>query len=280
MGLDSYDDYLYLLNLPLDAPEDDIKRALTTVQREYSRKANVSGKLEHRQKAEQMLKTLEVARKVLLGSEGKFRRSKLSTKAKSIEEEDYDNSLRFLKLRANAADKDIQNAIKDKERVYTEQATSQNIRLRHEAETILEEIKKAYTLLLGSKGHDIRKKRSENKSTVEQENIEVDSDSIAKAIELIALKRGRKTQARKGTVLYKRASFFLKGMECYVEEIIHKKYEAVKDYKFCVAKKNALLLFEWECNIGRSSGNSTVKTFVKGQWRNDIIEGKVEIEMQ
>ena len=281
MGLDSYDDYLHLLNLPLNASEEDIKVSLNKIQREYSRKANVAGKLEERQKAEQMLKTLDKAQKILLGPEGKLRRSKFSTAKTSTKDTEYDNFLRFLKLPPNASKKDIQNAIKEKERVFTDQATSQKIELRHQAETILEDIKTAYKVLMGSEGREIRKQRAKNKiSNEEIENIQIDSDSIAQAIEIIALKRGRKTQTREGTVLFKRSSFFLKGIDCFIEEIIHKKYEATKDIKLCVAKKGDLVLFEWECNTGRNLDSGIVRTFVKGQWINDIIEGKVEIEIQ
>ncbi len=281
MGLDSYDDYLHLLSLPSNALEEDIKVSLNKTQREYSRKANVAGKLEERQKAEQMLKTLDKARKILLGPEGKLRRSKFSTAETSNKDTEYDNFLRFLKLTPNASEKDIQNAIKEKERVFTDQAVSQKIELRHQAETILEEIKTAYKVLMGSEGREIRKQRAEKKTTNEEiENIQIDSDSIAQAIEIIALKRGRKTQNREGTVLFKRSSFFLKGIDCFIEEIIHKKYEATKDIKLCVAKKGDLVLFEWECNTGRNPDSGVDRIFIKGQWVNDIIEGKVEIEIQ
>ncbi|KUG26050.1 hypothetical protein ASZ90_004124 [hydrocarbon metagenome] len=265
----------------MNTSEEDIKVSLNKTQREHSRKANMAGKLEERQKAEQMLKTLDKAGKILLGPEGKLRRSKFSTANTSTKDIEYDNFLRFLKLPPNASEKDIQNAIKEKERVFTDQAASQKIELRHQAETILEEIKEAYKVLLGSEGREIRKRRAEKKATNKDiENIQIDSDTIAQAIDIIALKRGRKTQTRKGTVLIKRSSFFLKGIDCFIEEIIHKKYEATKDIKLCVAKKGDLVLFEWECNTGRNQDSGKVRTFIKGQWVNDIFEGKVDLEIQ
>jgi len=281
MGLDSYDDYLHLLNLPLNTSEENIKVSLNKIQREYSRKANLAGKLEERQKAEQMLKALDKARKILLGPEGELRRIKFSTTEISAKETEYNNFLRFLKLSPNASEKDIQNAIKEKERLFTDQATSQKIKLRHQAETILEEIKTAYKVLMGSEGQKIRKQRAEKKTTYEEtENLQIDSSSIAKAIETIALKKGRKTQIRKGLVLFKRSSFFIKGINCFIEEIIHKKYEATKNLKRCLVKKGDLVLFEWECNIGRNPDIDIVRTFIKGQWVNDIVEGQIEIEIQ
>jgi len=281
MGLDSYNDYLYLLHLPLNASEEDIKVSLNKTQREYSRKANMAGKLEERQKAEQMLKTLDKARIILVGPEGKLRRSKFSTAETSKKYAEYDSFLRFLKLSLNASEKDIQNAIKEKEQVFIDQAASQKIELRHQAETILEETKTAYKVLMGSEGREIRKQRAEDKTTNEEiANIQIDSDSIAQAIEIISSKRGRKTQTREGTVLFKRSSFFLKGIDCSIDEIIHKKYEATKDLKLCVAKKGDLVLFEWECNTGRNADIGIVRTFVKGHWVNDIIEEKIDIEIQ
>jgi len=274
-------DYLHLLNLPCNASEENIKVSLNKIQREYSRKANVACILEERQKAEQMLKTLDKAQKILIGPEGKLRRIKFNTAKTSTKDKEYDNFLRFLKLPPNASERDIQNAIKEKERVLTDQAASQKIELRHQAETILEEIKTAYKILLGSEGQEIRKQRAEKKAINEEiENIQFDSISVAHAIEIIALKRGRKTQTREGTVLFKRSSFFLKGIDCFIEEIIHKKYEATKDLKLCVAQKGDLVLFEWECNTGRNLDSGIVRTFIKGQWVNDIIEGKLEIEIK
>lgn len=281
MGLNSYDDYLLLLNLPLNASEKDIKFSLNKIQREYSRKANMAGKLEERQKAEQMFKTIDKARRILLGPEGKLRRNKLGAQDISSNEKEYDYFLRLLKLSPNASEKDIQNAIKEKERVFTDQATSQQIVLRHQAENILEEIKTAYKVLMGTEGRVIRKHRAEKTTTSEYiNNIQIDSDGIAQAIEFIALKRGRKTQKREGIVLYKRSSFFIKGIECFVEKIIHKKYEATKDIKRCVAEKDDLIVFQWECNTGRNPDSGIVRTFIKGQWIDDIIEEKVEIEIQ
>ncbi len=283
MGLDLYDDYLNLLNLPLNASEENIKVSLNKTQRECSRKANAGGKLEDRQKAEQMLKTLDKARKILLGPEAKLWRIKSSAANTSKKDSEYDGFLRFLKLPPNASEKDIQNAIKEKERVFTHQAASQNIELRHQAETTLEKIKEAYRFLMGSEGWEIRKQRVEKKATTKNlENIQIDSDSIAQAIEIIAQKKGQKTQTREGTVLIKRLSFFLKGIDCFIEEIIHKKYEGAKDIKLCVAKKGDLVLFEWECNAttGRNQNNGIVRTFIKGQWVNDIIEEKVDLEIQ
>ncbi len=277
MGHDTYDDYLQLLNLQPTASEEDIKGSLNKLQREYSRKATQAGRLEDRQKAEQMLKTLDKARKILLGPEGKLRRKKFGEQDTSGKE--YDYFLRLLKLSPNASGKDIQDAIKEKERIYTRQATSENIEMRHQAEAFLEELKTAYKLLMGPDGEEIRKQRAERQAIgTGTEELVIDADSIARAIEIIAFNRGRKTQARQGTVLFKRATFFLKGMDCLVEEVIHKKYEATKDLKLCTAKKGELVLFEWECNPARNPDSGNVRTFIKGPWINDIIEGKVEIE--
>jgi len=152
---------------------------------------------------------------------------------------------------------------------------------RHQAETDLEELNKAFKFLLGPEGEKIRKQRAEKQVTdKETEELMVDADSIAQAIEIIALNRGRKTQTRLGSVLFKRATFFLKGIDCLLEESIHKKYEASKDIKRCDVKKGDLVLFEWECSPTRNPDSGTIRTLIKGPWINDIIEGKVEIEIK
>lgn len=281
MGLDSYKDYLNILNLPSNALEEDIKIALNNILREYSRKANSSTVLAERQKAEQMLKTLDKAQKILFGHEGKLWRTKFNTNKASTQMTEYDICLRFLKLPPNTSEVDIQNAIKKKERVYMKQATSQKIELRHQAENILEEVERVYKILISSEGREIRKQRNETKTINEEtEDIQIDSENVAQIIEKIALKRGRKTQIRQGLVLYKRSSFFIKGIDCFVEEVLHKKYEAIKNNKRYVAEKGNLILFECVCNIGKNPDSYIVRTFFKGDWINDIIEEKIEIENQ
>jgi len=77
MAAESYEYYLRLLKLPLNASEKDIRAAITKELRLWTRRVN-SPKLEIRQEAERQMANLETAEKVLLGPEGQIIRQKQS----------------------------------------------------------------------------------------------------------------------------------------------------------------------------------------------------------
>lgn len=69
MAAESYDYYLRLLKLPRNAPESEIRTALTNELRLWTRRTNAAT-LEARQEAERKIGVLEAAERVLLGPEG------------------------------------------------------------------------------------------------------------------------------------------------------------------------------------------------------------------
>jgi hypothetical protein len=185
----------------------------------------------------------------------------------------YDDYLRLLKLQPNASEKDIRASITKELRKYTQRTNSPKLELRQEAERMIKTLETAEKILLGTEGQIVRKKRGEQQTLNGQTEVEqsVDAQSVVRAIEMIAMNKGRKTQSREGTVILKRSSFFLSGINFFLEEVIHKKYEASKDIKRCTAIKGGLTLFEWSCS---TSGNQDgiIKAYIEGPWAVDLIE--------
>lgn len=85
MAAESYDYYLRLLKLPRNAPEKDIRAAITNELRIWTRRVN-SPKLEIRQEAERQIATLEMAEKILLGPEGQIIRQRQGDKPTTTSE--------------------------------------------------------------------------------------------------------------------------------------------------------------------------------------------------
>lgn len=191
----------------------------------------------------------------------------------------YDDYLRLLKLQPNASEKDIRTSITKELRKYTQRTNSPKLEVRQEAERMIKTLETAEKILLGPEGQIVRKKRGEQQTSNGQTEVEqaIDAQSVVRAIEMISLKKGRKIQLRQGTVLLKRSSFFLSGINFLFEEVIHKKYEASKDIKRCTAIKGGLTLFEWSrSTLGNQDG--IVKAYIEGPWAVDLIENVSDLE--
>jgi len=185
----------------------------------------------------------------------------------------YDDYLRLLKLPPNASEKDIRTNITRELRSYTRRINSPKLEVRQDAERKIKTLETAEKILLGPEGQIIRKKKREKHTSsngVEAEQ-SVDAQSVVRAIEMIASNKGRKTQARQGTVLLKRSAFFLNGIDFFFDEEIHKKYEASKDVTRCIAKKGNLILFEWYRHKLSSSESGTIKVYIQGPWAVGLL---------
>lgn len=192
----------------------------------------------------------------------------------------YDDYLRLLKLPPNSSEKDIRASITKELRVHTKRTNSPKLEVRQEAERMIKTLETAERVLLGLEGQIIRKKRGEEQASISSALAEqsVDAQSVVRAIEVIALSKGRKTQMRQGTVLLKRSAFFLSGIDFFFEEAIHKKYEASKDITRCIAQKGNLTLFEWYRSKIGSPDSGTVKTYIQGPWAVELLENAADFE--
>ena len=99
----------------------------------------------------------------------------------------------------------------------------------------------------------------------------VDAETIARAIERVAFARGAKSQERDGTAVLKSATVFHKGVDYRLDELIHKKFESIKDAKILTARRGGVKLFEWFLSPIESSSQPSVRVNTAGSWVNEIV---------
>lgn len=194
--------------------------------------------------------------------------------------ESYENYLRLLKLPRHAPEEDIRAAILNEQRIWTRRTNSPKLEQRQEAEKMIAILQDAEKILLGPEGQTIRS-MLRNQATTGSEpesDLVVDPDTVARAIEKFVSIRGRKSQERKGTVLYKRGTIFYKGIDYFVEELVHKQYQASQDMKQCNAFQGGLKLFEWYCMVSGNTNQGNTKTFIRGPWIKHLMTISVELE--
>lgn len=187
--------------------------------------------------------------------------------------ESYDHYLQMLKLPRSAPEADIRSAVSKELRVLTQRTNAPKLELRQEAERLIATLEAGEKVLLGQEGQFIRKQRGGSSATGSrlEPQVSVDPDTVAKAIERLALAQGKKAQERQKTVLAKRATIFRNGVEYVFEELMHKKYEGAQDSKNCRANQGGLLLFDWQCITTWNGQQGSVKTYVQGPWVTDVI---------
>lgn len=185
--------------------------------------------------------------------------------------EQYDYSLRLLKLPRNACEQDIRSAVTKEMRVWTYRQNSADLDLRQEAERKIKALEIAEQVLLGPEGQMIRRGLGSEPVAEAQLEMPVDSETVARNIEHITSVRGTRTQERKGTVLCRRATIFFQGIDYIFDELVHKKYEAAQDRKRCTASQGGLVLFEWFCETGLNRGQGKTGTYIRGPWVVDLV---------
>lgn len=197
--------------------------------------------------------------------------------------ESYEYYLRLLKLPRNTPEKDIRVAITKELRIWTRRVNSPKLDIRQEAERQMANLEAAEKVLLGPEGQIIRKTQGEQSSTSSdtQPELSLEPEAVARAIEQLAYAQGRKSEERQGTVRYRRAAIFYNGVDYFVEEMVHKKYQADQDVKRCGATQGNLPLFDWYCRPSQThSQGGTVKTYVSGSWVADLITIAATLDMK
>jgi hypothetical protein len=194
--------------------------------------------------------------------------------------ESYEYYLQLLKIPRNASEEVIRAAIVREQRHWTGRVNSHKLEVRQQAERMVAALDGAGETLLGPDRElwVLRYGQSDDSLPSGQADITIEPELIAKAIEQVATARGRRSQERKGTAIYKRAAFFYKGIDYLLEELTHKKYQAELDFKRCCAFRNAQPLFDWHCRPLENSGRGNIKTHMPGSWVTDLIAMGHEID--
>lgn len=185
--------------------------------------------------------------------------------------ESYDYYLRLLKLQRNASEADIRMAITNELRLWTRRTNAPTLESRQEAERKIRALESAEQVLLGAEGQVIRSRIGNEPSSPAAPHMSIAAETVAGTIERVAAARGTKSQERRGTVVYRRASIFYRGIDYVLEEMIHKKYESDLDQKRCQAAQGKLALFEWTCATVANPGRAKLTTFIEGPWVADLV---------
>jgi len=192
--------------------------------------------------------------------------------------ESYDYYIRMLKLPRSASEQDIKDALSKELKLWIHKTNAPKLETRQEAERKVKTLEDAEKVLLGPEGQIVRSQAG--LQTAEQTQLEtsVDAETVARAIERVTTARGTKAQERKGTVLYRRATIFYRGVDYLFEELVHKKYESAQDRKRMIASQGALVLFEWFLEASTNPGQGKTSTYIQGPWIVDIIAFAAECE--
>lgn len=275
MANDSYNDHLALLNLPTDASEEAIRNAIAAEQRKWNQRLNAP-QIERRQEADRKLKAIAEAEGVLLGAEGRAVRlarqsgGAASAGGSSIAQT-YRNHVALLSLPASATEEQIRSSISTEQRRWMERANSPSLEMRQEAERKVHALDEAAKVLLSAEGAAFRGSATFAGPTADAAAPAVDAATIARAIERVTFERGAKNQERDGTALLKSSTFFHKGVDYRLDELIHKKFESIKDARICTARRGGTKLFEWYLSPVEPPGQPSVRVNTPGNWVNEIV---------
>jgi len=275
MANESYNDYLAALNLQATATEDEIRGALIAEQRKWNQRLTAP-QIERRQEADRRMKALAEAEKVLLGAEGNAVRlvkqggGSVHGSAAPISQA-YKHHLALLNLSATATEEQIRNALSAKQRQWMEKTNSPSMDLKQEAERNVHALDQAAKVLLGVEGAAFRRAGGGTSQAVDSAAPMVDAETIARAIERVVFARGAKSQEREGTAIRKSVTVFHKGVDYRLDELIHKKFESIKDAKVFTARRGGVKLFEWFLSPVEPAGRPSVRVNTAGSWVNEIV---------
>lgn len=183
--------------------------------------------------------------------------------------ESYENYLRSLKLSRTASEEEIRAAITNEVRLWARRTNASTLEVRQEAERKMQALETAEKVLLGAEGRIIRTQLG-NQPNNQAESAPIDADTVARAIEGLTSAKGTKSQERRGTVLHRRSSIFLSGVDYLLEELVHKPYEAFRNQKRCCATQGSLVLFEW-LSGAENQGRGKTRTYVQGPWATEVV---------
>jgi len=188
--------------------------------------------------------------------------------------------LQLLKISRGASEEDIRAAIIRELRLWTHRTNSHKLEVRQQAERMVAILEGAGGILLGRERQIWGQRHDEPDVTAlsSQTDSPVEAELIARVVEQVASVRGRRSQERKGTAIYKRAAFFYKGVDYVREELTHKRYQAELDFKRCCAFQNALPLFDWHCRPRATPVRGETKVYVSGAWVTDLLAIGREID--
>jgi len=275
MANESYNDYLATLNLQPSATEDEIRNSILVEQRKWNQRLTAP-QIERRQEADRKIKALAEAEKVLLGAEGDavrlVRQGAASAQGSAtLIDQAYKHHLALLNLTTAATEDQIRSALATEQRRWMEKTNSTSIELKQEAERRIHALDQAAKVLLGSEGATFRRAGGSTVPTVDSATSAVDAETIARAIERVTLARGAKSQERDGTAVRKSSTVFHKGVDYRMEELIHKKFESIKDAKVLTARRGGVKLFEWFLSPIEPAGQPSVRVNTAGSWVNEIV---------
>lgn len=275
MANESYNDYLAALNLQMSATEDEIRGAMLAEQRKWNQRLTAP-QIERRQEADRKLKALAESEKVLLGAEGiavrLVRQGMASPPGSNTPiSQAYKHHLALLNLAPTATEEQIRSALATEQRRWMERTNSTSIDLKQDAERKIHALDQAAKVLLGSEGAAFRRAGGGAGPTVDVAVPAVDAETIARAIERVTFTRGAKSQERDGTAVRKLATVFHKGVDYRMEELIHKKFESIRDAKILTAQRGGAKLFEWFMSPVEPSSQPSVRVNAAGSWVNEIV---------
>ena len=275
MANESYNDYLAALNLQSSATEDEIRIAILAEQRKWNQKLTAP-QIERRQEADRRIKALREAEKVLLGAEGRavrlVRQGGGPTQGSATPiGQAYKTHLALLNLASTATEDQIRSALATEQRRWMERTNSTSIDLKQEAERKIHALDQAAKVLLGDEAAAFRRSGAGAGHIVDPAAPMVDAETIARAIERVAFARGAKSQERDGTAVLKSATVFHKGVDYRLDELIHKKFESIKDAKILTARRGGVKLFEWFLSPVEPSSQPSVRVNTAGSWVSEIV---------
>jgi len=275
MANESYNDYLATLDLPTSATEAEIRSAISAEQRKWNQRLTAP-QIDRRQEADRRIKALAEADRVLLGSEGCAVRlvRKGGGSAHGIASpisQAYKNHLTLLNLPSSASEDQIRSALATEQRRWAERTNSTSLDLKQEAERKIHALDQAAKVLLSSDGASIRLTGEAAGQTAASAEPTVDAETIVRAIERVAVARGAKSQDREGSAVRKSATVFHKGVDYRLDELIHKKFESIKDAKVFTARRGGVKLFEWFLSPVEPAGQPSVRVNTGGSWVNEIV---------
>jgi hypothetical protein len=275
MANESYDDYLATLGLGVTAGEEEIRIAVVAEQRKWNQRLTAP-QIERRQEADRRMKALAEAERVLLGPEGsavrRVRQGAAPGRASAAPvSQAYRYHLQLLSLAPSATEDQIRSALAVEQRRWMERTNSPAIEVRHEAERRIHALDEAERVLLSGEGASFRRAGSGSAPPVDSVVPTVDAETIARAIERIAIARGAKSQEREGTAVHKSATVFHKGVDYRLDELIHKKFEAIKDARTLTARRGGVKLFEWFLSPVDPPGQPSVRVNTAGAWTHEIV---------
>lgn len=190
-----------------------------------------------------------------------------------MKRESYDYYLQLLKIPRDASDEVVRTAILRELRMWTHRSNSHKLEVRQQAERMVAALEGAGEILLTPERKVWNKRLDEDDSVAPgtRTDLPVEAHVIARIIEQVASVRGQRFQERKNTGLYKRTTFFHKGVDYVLEELTHKKYQAELDFKRCRALQNGLALFDWHCRSPANSDRHNAELYIPGAWVTDLI---------